>query len=530
MKLPVLALFERSLRLESRSPLMCWSRAGFLGLILFMLIPIQSLARQGWVGAPGLHFLEEMVWVNLVFITLAGLSYFASAITEEKEEMMLGLLRMTDLNPIAILLGKSTSRLVGALLLLLVQVPFVLLAVALGGVDLLQIIAAYGTLLAWLFLVCNLALLFSVVFRTTTTAAAFTLAVLLVFLIIHYWLSGILSELARNGQINLQQGIWPAVTAMIDLWRRATPSDRLGAIFQTGFTGPAIGFQVASNLVLGVVLFLVAWLVFNPCTREEKDAAPARRWLLRRTTRRSRIPPDLVGPRAISWKDFTFSSGGKVGLLVKFGVVAFLVGVCNFMTLEFDNRNALTQGFEGGVLIWVSLIVTAIFLALDAARVFQEELRWKTLSSLATLPVSIPELAYRKVAGVLAGTLPLLAGFVLGVALALDDVLKFFDDLFRESVAVEAFGVAILQYILFLHLTAFLSLIVKRGALPLAIGIQYVGGSFFITFLGIIFAAGGGGTGTGDMICFVTGLLCVGATIALHRAIGLRLARAAAEG
>ena len=93
------------------------------------------------VGAPGLHFLQEMVWLNLVFITLAGLSYFASAITEEKEEMMLGLLRMTDLNPVAILLGKSTSRLVGALLLLLVQVPFVLLAVTLGGVGLLQIAA-----------------------------------------------------------------------------------------------------------------------------------------------------------------------------------------------------------------------------------------------------------------------------------------------------------------------------------------------------------------------------------------------------
>ena len=47
MKLPALALFERSLRLETRSALMCWSRAGLLILILFMLVPIQLTARAG---------------------------------------------------------------------------------------------------------------------------------------------------------------------------------------------------------------------------------------------------------------------------------------------------------------------------------------------------------------------------------------------------------------------------------------------------------------------------------------------------
>jgi hypothetical protein len=527
VKLPALALFERSLRLETRSALMCWSRTGLLLLILLVLIPIQSLARAGMFSAPGLRFLQEMVWLNLVFITLAGLSYFASAITEEKEEMMLGLLRMTDLNSVAILLGKSTSRLVGALLLLLVQVPFVLLTVTLGGVGLLQITAAYGTLLAYLFLVCNLALLFSVVFRNTTTAAAFTLVVLMVFLIGHYWAAGIVQDMASSGRINLHRGAWPILTATIDLWRQATPSDRLGAIFQTGFAGSAIGFQVASNLVLGVLLFLLSWLVFDSCTREEKDAATPRRWLLGRATRRSRIPPRLVGTRAISWKDFTFISGGRFGLLLKFGVAALMVALCNVIALETGSGNVITREFEGTVLIWVSLITTAVFLALEAARVFQEEIRWKTLSSLVMLPVSVPELAYRKVAGTLAGTLPLLAGFVLGVVLVPDDVGKFLNDMFSEPIGVGVFIVIILQFILFLHLTAFLSLIIKRGALPLAIAIQYLGGSFFMTFLTILFSAGGS-SGPGA-ICFFTGLICVAMTVVLHRAIGLRLARAAAE-
>jgi len=526
VKLPVLALFERSLRLETRSALMAWSRAGLLILILFVMIPIQSMAKSGWFGAPGLHFLQELVWLNLVCITLAGLSYFASAITEEKEEMMLGLLRMTDLSPVAILLGKSTSRLVGALLLLLVQVPFVLLAVSLGGVGLLQIAAAYGTLLAYLFLVCNLALLFSVVFRNTTTAAAWTFAVLLSFLIGHYWAAGLEQYFASARHVNLQRGVWPMLTTVIDLWRRAAPSDRLGAIFQTGFAGPAIGFQVASNLVLGVLLFLLAWLVFNRCTREEKDAAPSRGWRWRRATRCSRIPPQLVGLRAVSWKDFTFISGGWPGLLLKFGVVAFLVAVCNFIALYFDSRKDITREFEGLVLIWVSLIMTAVCLALEAARVFQDEIRWKTLSSLVTLPISVHELAYRKVAGVLAGTLPLLAGLVLGGLLVPEKIGEFLNDLCRHPVGFGVLAITILQYVLFLHLTAFLSLILKRGALPLAVAIQYLGGSFFMTFLAMGLSLGRADPGA---IYFIIGFICAVLTAVLHRAIGLRLTRAAAE-
>ena len=216
-----------------------------------------------------------------------------------------------------------------------------------------------------------------------------------------------------------------------------------------------------------------------------------------------------------------------MGLLLKFGVLAFLVALCNFIALEFGTRTDITQEFEGTVLIWISLIMTAIFLALEAARVFRDEIRWKTLSSLVTLPVSVPELAYRKVAGTLAGTLPLLAGFVLGVVLVPDDVGKFLDDIFSEPITFGIFTVAILQFILFLHLTAFLSLIIKRGALPLAIAIQYLGGSFFMTFLAIIFSTGGSnGPGT---VCLFTGMICVVMTVVLHCAIGLRLARAAAE-
>jgi ABC-type transport system involved in multi-copper enzyme maturation permease subunit len=526
MKLPAFALFERSLRVETRSPMISWTRTGLLVLILLILLPIQAMGRLGVFGAPGLHFLEQMVWVNLIFITLAGLGYFASAITEEKEEMMLGLLRMTDLNGVAILLGKSTSRLVGALLLLVAQIPFILLAVSLGGVGLLQIEAAYSTLLAYLFLVCNLALLFSVLFRNTTTASGVTLCVLLFFLLAHYWMAALVPG-GGSGMTHLT-GFWFYVDKSIDTWRQSTPSDRLGDIFQTGFTAPAINFQVESNLVLGVLLFLLAWAVFDPCTREDKESAPSRRqWFSRKTTRQSRIPLGLIGPRAISWKDFTFMSGGRFGLFVKLGVVVGLMAFCNIFALQTGSIPNMTLEFEGVLLFWISILATAVFLALDAGRVFREEVRWKTLSSLITLPISVPELAYRKVAGNLAGTLPLLLGVIPGMLMAPKFTGDFFNGIFDDFISFEAFVVAILQFVLFLHLTAFLSLLIKRGALPLAIAIQYLGGSFSMTFIGFMFAAAG--PNGPDVLLFMVGLFCAVMTVVLHVAIGRRLLTVAAQ-
>ena len=118
--------------------------------------------------------------LNVALIVLAGISFFATAITEEKEEETLGLLKMAGLNPLGLLLGKSTSRLINTLLLLGVQFPFTLLAVTLGGATVTQIVAGYAALAAFLILTANVGLLASVVFRRGGTASW---AVLLFYLI-----------------------------------------------------------------------------------------------------------------------------------------------------------------------------------------------------------------------------------------------------------------------------------------------------------------------------------------------------------
>jgi len=51
-----------------------------------------------------------VTYLNFCFITLGGVGYFATAITEEKEELTLGLLKMADIGPLTLLLGKYRCR------------------------------------------------------------------------------------------------------------------------------------------------------------------------------------------------------------------------------------------------------------------------------------------------------------------------------------------------------------------------------------------------------------------------------------
>lgn len=100
-----------------------------------------------WFGAPGLRFFQYLVTLNGCLIGLAGIGFFSSAITEEKEEGTLGLMQMTGISPLGILFGKLVSRLLQASLLIIIQIPFTLLAITLGGITLPQILATYSTLL-----------------------------------------------------------------------------------------------------------------------------------------------------------------------------------------------------------------------------------------------------------------------------------------------------------------------------------------------------------------------------------------------
>lgn len=464
MSMPVMALFIRALRVESRTMTTYLGRLALVGVILYYLLV--SHASFGWRGAPGLEFFKAVLFINFFFITLGGLSYFASAISEEKEEMTLGLLRMTHLSPVAILLGKSTSRLAGAVMFLLVQAPFTLLAVTLGGVSFLQIAAAYATFLAYLVFLSGLAVFCSVVADRTSGAAGLMGLLLGGFYLgppIGKWLwRDILNAAGADRTGFLYE--WPM--AVFGFLGALSPFNRIEAITRTGFSGFPVGFQAVGNALMGAGFFLLAWASFDLFTRQQKESAPARTVTAKQTRGLRLFNPGRAWADALAWKDFNFIAGGRTLLIVKF--ILYGLGIFGiFFWLALRHNMRWSEYCTG--LMFVMLVVCFAELVLFASRVFNDESRYQTLSSLGALPMSTRAMAYRKALGCLRGVIPSAAYGILALLCSFPEW-HHFDDLAALVIAhVACHGIA------FLHLVVYLSLRLKRGAVAVAIGLWVFG-------------------------------------------------------
>ncbi|MEA3212915.1 MAG: hypothetical protein QOE70_5972 [Chthoniobacter sp.] len=480
MSSPLLALLVRSLREDARGKLTCTARAGLVLVVaVFMVLTVLT---TGWGGAPGLQFFQAIAFIQMAFITLAGCSYFASAITEEKEEQTLGLLRMTNLDPLSILLGKSTSRLCGALLLLAAQIPFTLLAVTLGGITSRQVFAAYLALGAYAFLLCNLALLASVVARRTG-GAGLLVAVPLVTL-------GLFAKLIfAPARVRLS----PAWSEWNGLWNSAAgallPLDRMEAIFSTTFAGPLIDRQFWSSIVAGLACFFGAWLLFERCCAGEPGGETG---ILRESARR-RFPPGRVWRRAIVWKDFHFIHGGRFVAGAKYlGYPLLLFATFFFHFDSFSIPETVTEC--GTFLVWVAGSIFTFELGFAASRLFRVETRDRTWSSLALLPLSADALHRVKLAACYQALFPSVLTVAIGMLIA------FCGSVMTSQSGEEVVAVMLLSLVfvgmhcvLFFYLVAWLSLFLPRGALPLGIALIFLfdllGGLLGLATLGLGFLA-----------------------------------------
>ncbi len=517
MTSPLLALFARSLREDSRLKMTYIARAGLVVVILLFLLSVRT--SFGWANAPGLEFFGNVVFINCLFIVLAGLSHFASAITEEKEEMTLGLLRMTNLNALSILLGKSTSRVVNALLLLAAQFPFTLLAISLGGVAVRQVAAAYCTLGAFIIFLANLALLASVICRRTTGAAVFTGLTLFAFFAAVPALHWIVMFPTYIGFIKNPSPWVAAVGQFANAVSLASPFNRLSAILSTGFSDSPLGVQVWSNLALGVLCFLLAWSVFELFCNEQHEAAQPRSLLARRTSKLRRLGAGRAWQHALAWKDFYFLTGGKGWMAIKFLLYALPLALMVAMQLRLSFSPSVNVKAFGYFTLWVSIVIACAELAFIAASVFRQERQWKTLSSLAVLPMNMRQIAYQKILGCLPALIPALCYIALGLVCVSEDFANFTPKHWTLD-AVTGVGYVAAQYILFLHVVAVLSLYLRRGALPAAIAIHFV----WNMLVGITMAI----AAEEAMTLFLT-VVCLGLAFAAHRHIGRRLEALAEE-
>ncbi len=454
------ALLERSLRIDARQRSHHLFRL-FAVLAVYAAVAISESTGRTF-GAPGLRYFTQLAYLNIAFIALAGIGYFSSVITEEKEEDTLGLMLMAGISPLGILLGKAGGRLIQAALLLTVQFPFTWLAITLGGVTRNQIVHTYIALLAFLVFLANVALVCLVICRRTRDAAALTF-----FWQLMYFLLPVAAEtrLHYGGS-----GWWLSFLSGLS---KCSVTHELQQILMSGSQPSVFNWQVVSNLLGGLAAFGLARLLFSWSARDLSADTTPRGLITFRTSGRGRwLGTSRVRGNAFAWKDFHFTCGGWTVVIVKIVAHAGLFAFIAYQVADFDRKDYHwrdTAGIYFGIGIFLLLLDTAWTMG----RVFHEEIKLQTWPTLVMLPRSLPELAYSKCLGVILSLLPVCACLSLVFLTGALDFNEIVLDNLDDTTVWVIYGMAFLS----IHLTVLYSVLVKWGALPLAIA----------TLIGLVF-------------------------------------------
>lgn len=494
---PVAAMLVRSFREEARAGTTYVWRFALVACLMLTLVA--SISFSAFVGDSGLRMFQQITWLNLLFVTLAACTVYATPITEEKQEGTLGLLRMTRLSPVAILLGKSTSRLLSGVALIVAQVPFTLLAITLGGVSLEQVSAAYLCILSYMVFVANLGLLFSVVSRSSRVAGtlvAVTLASLILFPDV---INAVIAASARARFGAPQSALLESAGTLAGWLSDASPWQSW-SILLSGVPASAFTFQVKANAAASVILFGVAWWAFGPFNRE--DVPPKgflSRWIDLGRRRRTLSP----WSSPLAWKDFHFVMGGPRALLYK--TLLYVSGsvLYSFVTLAVGSR--ARDAVNG--LLSIATLALILELALIASRFLAHEVRARTLPCLVQLPGSTDGIVLEKLLGCTLSLVPCLA--FLGIA-AIPNA-ELLSELFREIVREPVVGYCFISVGgFFYHLVAWLSLYLRWGAIAAAAGITWISIMLFAMLVAL--------TGY-SRVADPEALVAVGATVALGLAV-----------
>jgi len=512
-----LALLHRALRLDSRLISAHLLRFLFALLMYFSLI-VAQIQSLGLAAAPGLKLFQSMMLLNIALIVLAGISFFATAITEEKEEETLGLLKMAGLNPLSLLLGKSTSRLINTLLLLGVQFPFTLLAVTLGGATVNQILAGYASQAAFLILTANVGLLASVACRRGGTASWFVMLFFLVYFTARPVLISLGAVIPGGGTTG---ALWGRVAEQLG---EASVWTRMDEIFSTGFGGAIAGWQVWSNCALAFVCFLLSWASFNYFTspRRLQASGPDLSTKLMRALGTQRPRPQT---HPVMWKEYHFITGGTRFLIARFFGYMVLMAVALASGVYIGKSSFQDTAEVVSLLLLACVVVEACFYA---SRLLHDEWREHTLPMLLMLPVPVHRILLTKLAGCVPALLPGLVCLVISLCFWDGGLEYFLNSLFLPSHWL--FGIL---FLLMLTLTMFFSLVVRWGALPLAIAVMLGAGFFGVccwvpTFLFLTSGSNGSVAGR-EAACAVIDAILVLLVLALQFDIQRRLEIAASQ-
>ena len=379
---------------------------------------ILYLFSMEWVAftrkaAPGGIFAGTVMECCYWFLTMLGGVHFSTAITEEVEEQTLPLLKMTGASSFSILTGKSLPRLGVAVLFLLCAMPFLVLALTLGGVLPLGLASAVLGIVCYAVMLSQLGLLCSVVCRNGKQAFMLTSIGWVAFELCHWWyeiFSGFFSFALRGtavGTVGTRIMVdWLPWIPSCSLFGNMTDSllafDNLNDVVSggswfawiAGVTTAVVKFHMGAHLLMAVVFFLISWRLFEPMTTrfasrgDSTVVANATRSTARRAT-----------GNAVAWKAHEFTTGGRFWFLLRIFVLPAII-------LTFvASLEALGENVEPVYLAIAAMYLGAPFLIINASRllgsIFTDEIHGKTLPSLIMLPQSTQSTAASMVRGLI---------------------------------------------------------------------------------------------------------------------------------
>ena len=450
-------------------------RIVFLGIVYLNLFFAQVTSLV--FGAPGLQFLTSMSYVSYAAITLAGILLFPVVISEDKESGMIDILRIAGIEPLSLLLGKSTGLLLTSLLLLLLQFPFVLLAITLGGVTMAQVIAVTMDLAAYLILLANTGLFFSVVMTRNYYACGCNALVAAVLYALSY-----------------------APMAAI---RQFSVGDRLTSIFQTGFNETTLSPHFLVSIGGGMLFFLLAYICFRtlivtrPAVKQKiKVANPVP--LNARTSRRFGSNPFLT-------KDFFFMAGGWKMFGIRHVLYCLVFLALKVSVSRSDQAQVVCIGLTTFLILEICLM---------SARVFHEEIHHKTLPSLILLPESMKVIGYSKAAGCMLALAPNVFWLLVGALACEGGSLLLF-----EWITSPAIWACVAQGVMIMHMSVLLSLTIRWWVITLIAALVTLVSLWPITFFMV--------NTIGGFLLIPSVVISLLITLAMHVGIGHALRTAA---
>jgi hypothetical protein len=182
-----------------------------LGLLTTMAALWESGPSRGPIqdfGVIGRQTFALLSLLQLGLVSVLAPALTSGAITVEREQLTLDLLRLTRLSSSSILLGKLASSLSYLLLLVMSSLPLAGVCFLFGGVSPAEFLLTYGLTVAFGMLLGTVSLWWSVCCKRTSAATAAAYATAMLFLLAIPGYLAFVDAFRRSGMDSTSEGAW----------------------------------------------------------------------------------------------------------------------------------------------------------------------------------------------------------------------------------------------------------------------------------------------------------------------------------